>query len=117
MSCKYFTVVYEHCAEKRFIKTVSVLHTKMHKLTLWKKLCVHKAAGTQYEPHAQPALGTSDRFSILNSCQKIWDNCQRGQGNQNSVFCQRPTFKHIDKVGLSADLPLAGSFVLCKNCG
>ena len=74
------------------------------------------AAGTQYEPHAQLALGTSDRFSIPNSWQKIWDSCQRGQRNQNSVFCQRPTFKHIDKVGLLADLTLDCSFVLYKNC-
>ena len=75
------------------------------------------AAGTQYD--AQPALGTSDRFSILNSCQKIWDNCQRGKEIKTiySLFCQKPTFKHIDKVGLLADLPLACSFVLCKNSG
>ena len=33
------------------------------------------------------------------------------------LFCQKPTFKHIDKVGLLADLPLACSFVLCKNSG
>ena len=104
------------CFIKFLLKTATVLLTKMHKLTL---LCtcmyIYIAAGTQYD--AQPALGTSDRFSILNSCQKIWDNCHRVQRNRNSLFCQRPTFKHIDKVGLLADLPLACSFVLCKNSG
>ena len=89
----YFAVVL--CAEKHCVlyQNCHCIAHKMHKLTSLQCIVVGKAvyiyvyvfiaAGTQYD--AQPALGTSDRFSILNSCQKIWDNCQRGQRNQNYI--------------------------------